>query len=129
MSDMKQRLRARKVISDAYGNAGTTLVNPDGESAIARIEELEAEVLTWRKVAQSATPGGSEYMYPERVKAHISEMRESLHNARCDAVKQRRRIDEIETALRSIAANSCCEDCREAALVAKRALERTRTKP
>lgn len=67
--------------------------------AAARIKELEAEVLTWRKVAQSATPGGSEYMHPERVKSHIDEMREALHNARCDAVKQRRRAEAAEAKL------------------------------
>ena len=31
----------------------------------------------------------------------------------------------FEDALRSIAANSCCEKCQEAALVAKRALEQS----
>jgi hypothetical protein len=33
------------------------------------------------------------------------------------------RIEKLEAALRSIAANKCCDGCREAALVAHRALE------
>ena len=35
----------------------------------------------------------------------------------------RRRIEKLEAALRSIAANACCDSCREAALVARKALE------
>ena len=33
------------------------------------------------------------------------------------------RIEKLEAALRSIAANKCCDSCREAALVARKALE------
>jgi hypothetical protein len=33
------------------------------------------------------------------------------------------RIEKLETALRSIAANACCDSCREAALVARKELE------
>lgn len=33
------------------------------------------------------------------------------------------RIEQLEAALRSIAANACCDSCREAALVARKALE------
>ena len=33
------------------------------------------------------------------------------------------RIEKLEAALRSIAANACCDNCREAALVARKALE------
>ena len=33
------------------------------------------------------------------------------------------RIEKLEAALRSIAANTCCDSCREAALVARKALE------
>ena len=33
------------------------------------------------------------------------------------------RIERLEAALRSIAANACCDSCREAALVARKALE------
>jgi hypothetical protein len=32
-------------------------------------------------------------------------------------------IEKLEAALRSIAANACCDSCREAALVARKALE------
>ena len=34
------------------------------------------------------------------------------------------RIETLEAALRSIAANACCDSCREAALVAREALEK-----
>ena len=40
--------------------------------------------------------------------------------ARLDAAD---RIEKLEAALRSIAANACCDSCREAALVARKALE------
>ena len=40
-----------------------------------------------------------------------------------DIVGYRVRITELEAALRSIAANACCDSCREAALVARKALE------
>ena len=33
------------------------------------------------------------------------------------------RIEKLEAALQSIAANACCDSCREAALVARKALE------
>jgi hypothetical protein len=33
------------------------------------------------------------------------------------------RIEKLEAALRSIAANACCDSCLEAALVARKALE------
>jgi hypothetical protein len=36
--------------------------------------------------------------------------------------EQADRIEKLEAALRSIAANACCDGCREAALVARRAL-------
>ena len=34
-----------------------------------------------------------------------------------------RRIEKLVAALRSIVANACCDSCREAALVARKALE------
>jgi hypothetical protein len=36
--------------------------------------------------------------------------------------QQNCRIEKLEAALRSIAANACCDSCREAALVARKAL-------
>jgi len=35
---------------------------------------------------------------------------------------QKKRIEQLEAALRSIAANTCCDKCQEAALVARAAL-------
>ena len=40
-----------------------------------------------------------------------------------DVVEAADRIEKLEAALRSIAANACCDSCREAALVARNALE------
>ena len=40
-----------------------------------------------------------------------------------DFLRQDDRIEKLEAALRSIAANACCDSCREAALVARKALE------
>ena len=42
-------------------------------------------------------------------------------NPVCDEAADR--IEKLEAALRSIAANACCDSCREAALVARKALE------
>ena len=42
-------------------------------------------------------------------------------DALCDEAASR--IEQLEAALRSIAANACCDSCREAALVARKALE------
>jgi hypothetical protein len=43
----------------------------------------------------------------------------------CDQTREvyQKRIEKLESALRSIAANACCDSCREAALVARKALE------
>ena len=46
----------------------------------------------------------------------------------CDGIRALRNrtadhIEKLEAALRSIAANACCDSCREAALVARKALE------
>ena len=43
-------------------------------------------------------------------------------NGRIEFQYSERRVDVFERALRSIAANSCCAPCREASLVAQRAL-------
>jgi len=42
-----------------------------------------------------------------------------------DVLEAIQRIKQLEAALRSIADNSCCDTCREAALVARKALEGT----
>jgi bacterioferritin-associated ferredoxin len=39
--------------------------------------------------------------------------------------QQHKRIQQLETALHSIAANTCCGKCQEAALVARAALEKS----
>ena len=52
--------------------------------------------------------------------------RTGVINRMRDAVAAREaadRIEALESALRSIAANACCDSCREAALVARKALE------
>jgi hypothetical protein len=41
-----------------------------------------------------------------------------------ELTKRAHRIEKLEAALRSIAANACCDSCREAALVARKALEK-----
>ena len=40
-----------------------------------------------------------------------------------EIVSLKQRIEALEKALRSIAANTCCDSCQEAALVARAALE------
>ena len=48
----------------------------------------------------------------------LEAMRRAGHAAKLEA-----RIEKLEAALRSIVANACCDSCREAALVASKALE------
>ena len=45
-------------------------------------------------------------------------MRRAGHVAKLEA-----RIEKLDAALREIAANACCDSCREAALVARKALD------
>lgn len=65
-------------------------------AAEARMKAAEAEALEWRKVAMSATPGGSEYTSREITAQHIAGQKEALHKARCDVVLEKRAA---ETAL------------------------------
>ena len=58
----------------------------------------------------------------------VKELRESAKATFYDPLKSELnraadRIEKLETALRSIAANACCDSCREAALVARKALD------
>jgi hypothetical protein len=57
-----------------------------------------------------------------------NDLRESAKATFYDPIKSElnraaSRIEKLEAALRSIAANACCDSCREAALVARKALE------
>lgn len=60
------------------------------EEALRYIEALEAQAIAWKKAAQSATPGGSEYTEPHECAARIRELKNDLHRAKCDAVLARR---------------------------------------
>ena len=51
-------------------------------------------------------------------------MKEAEARARKFVAEKDDRISKLEAALRSISANTCCETCREAALVAQKALEK-----
>ena len=70
------------------------------ETAADRIEKLEALV--------------------EQLRDDNSSIMDSFDE---DILRQDDRIEKLEAALRSIAANACCDSCREAALVARKALE------
>ena len=59
----------------------------------------------------------------EKDAAHIDEMYELVAAMNADHTIRKTRIEKLEAALRSIAANACCDSCREAALVARKALE------
>ena len=54
----------------------------------------------------------------QRIERLEAKLDKNIH-ARWDA---NARIEELEAALRSIAANTCCDKCQEAALVAREAL-------
>jgi hypothetical protein len=63
----------------------------------------------------------------EKLEAENEELQSKVNTVRLAAkyaAKTRDdRIEKLEAALRSIAANACCGSCREAALVAQKALE------
>jgi hypothetical protein len=61
----------------------------------------------------------------EKDAAHIEEMYGLVAAMNADHTASKTRIEKLEAALRSIAANACCDSCREAALVARKALEGT----
>ena len=56
------------------------------------------------------------YQWQDKKHRHVWDLCKELERA-AD------RIEKLEAALRSIAANTCCDSCREAALVARKALE------
>jgi hypothetical protein len=53
----------------------------------------------------------------------IDKLKSQIMRLELDVVGYRVRNKQLEAALRSIAANACCDSCREAALVARKALE------
>ena len=96
--DLMKRLREVGGMSD--DGATRWYINPDGPEAADRIEKLEALV--------------------EQLRDDNSSIMDSFDE---DFLRQDDRIEKLEAALRSIAANACCDSCREAALVARKALE------
>ena len=117
-------------MSDIVEQLGTRfdpcIVQPDelSREAAAEITRVRAEVERRDLALQSLTPKGSEYVNdPDRCVAYVRERFQSGHDAKMEAVRLRARVAELEAALRSIAANTCCDSCREAALVASLALE------
>ena len=66
---------------------------------LAERDALQADVLTWRKVAQRMTPGGSEYFDPKAVEAHIDDFRERFHKAMTEKVLLGRKVDALQAKL------------------------------
>jgi len=58
--------------------------------ALARIEALQAERDAWRRVAQSATPGGSEFCTPAEVAEYTQDIKRRLIEAKKDAARIRK---------------------------------------
>lgn len=89
--------------------------------------------MTRRKMSESLTdrielyfaslppPTGRTFhqMQPETL---LSECRTTIDLQRSVIIGYQNRIADLEKALRSIAANTCCDKCQEAALVARAAL-------
>jgi hypothetical protein len=89
---MTKRARVLFCRASKPGTDETAYIRAD--VAEAQLTEARDEALTWRKVAQSATPGGSEYMDPEYTREHISEQRERFHNAMKTRVLTERELTE-----------------------------------
>ena len=89
-----------------YGESTWALL----EDAADRIENLEAGDKEWQRICDSYADEN------QRFSDRIEKLGDELHHCF-------HRIEELQAALRSIAANACCDSCREAALVARKALE------
>lgn len=59
--------------------------------ALNKLRASEHEMLAWRCVAQSWTPGGSEYCTLDAVQGFVNARRAADHEARCENVRLRRR--------------------------------------
>lgn len=63
-----------------------TMINSSQDKSRA---ELEREMVTWRSLAQEMTPGGSEFMEPEAVRAYYRKFKDDAHEARKLVAKSR----------------------------------------
>jgi hypothetical protein len=59
------------------------------------LDKAEAERDRWCNVAQSITPGGSEYFCPDYIAAFIRQFRQSTHEAKKNCVLLRRERDAL----------------------------------
>lgn len=60
------------------------------DETLTKLRHSEGEMLAWRCVAQSWTPGGSEYCTPTAVQDFVRQRREEQHKTMCDNVRMRR---------------------------------------
>lgn len=65
-------------------------------------DENERNMIQWRSLAQEMTPGGSEFMTPQAVRAYYREQKDETHKAKVDRVKANRQRDEAAEALEAI---------------------------
>ena len=113
--DLVKCLRAR-----VNGGMHWVTVERMAAEAADSIEKLEAEV---NRLVKSRNKWGKLYNQTLE-KLRLSVMSDSEYVKIIDAknVEQADRIEQLEAALRSIAANTCCDTCQEAALVDRAAL-------
>jgi hypothetical protein len=68
--------------------------------ATDRSEEMERKMIQWRILAQEMTPGGSEFMSPEAVRAYYREFKDSAHRAKITVVKLKRENERLHQTVR-----------------------------
>lgn len=74
---------------------------PDFVGAIeTELYETEAKMIQWRGLAQEMTPGGSEFMHPDAVRAYYREQKDETHQAKIDRVKSQRELTELSSKFR-----------------------------
>ena len=67
MSDLVKRLRTRKTVHYGYKQSAEVLINPYGEEAADRIEQLEAQLSAADELAEQVTMAhGFTYEYGHR---------------------------------------------------------------
>jgi Fe2+ or Zn2+ uptake regulation protein len=54
--------------------------------------DMEVQMIAWRSLAQEMTPGGSEFMTPDAVRAYYQDFKRRYHDAKCNEARLRKEL-------------------------------------